>query len=305
MDGRFAAGQRSRTEFLLSVVHQVVERRSELEAAQPEWPWARILPSSPAAVRADWARLRDAAVLGNLAALAAAPTTSDYGVLSSLVSTLGGFQVAKVQHARSAPLELTDELPMGTLFTFSLTPAYYRPLFAAAGSPASDDDLEVMCAEVSMRFMLQGMDEGVPAPPIETVEEFLDCFANESLAGWRRHLLHYALEPWSPYTRQLTELAAEAGNEYYIDGLDRFLRALRDETNAQERQSVAAEMHRLVAGTEITQREFARRVGTSPSRLSSYLSGSATPSAAMFLRIRRAALDLSPSVAKPPAVAAD
>ena len=39
----------------------------------------------------------------------------------------------------------------------------------------------------------------------------------------------------------------------------------------------------------ITQREFATLVGTSPSRLSTYVTGNVTPSAAMLLRINRMA----------------
>jgi transcriptional regulator with XRE-family HTH domain len=42
-----------------------------------------------------------------------------------------------------------------------------------------------------------------------------------------------------------------------------------------------------VSASGITQRQFAQWVGTSPSRLSSYVSGSVTPSASLMLRIAR------------------
>ncbi|WP_367262084.1 helix-turn-helix domain-containing protein [Pimelobacter simplex] len=50
------------------------------------------------------------------------------------------------------------------------------------------------------------------------------------------------------------------------------------------------------------QRQFAARIGTSPSRLSSYIRGSVTPSAALFLRIQRASRALQvPAAAAGPA----
>ncbi len=303
---RPGTSQRSRTELLRSVLESTVARRDVLVAARPEWPWAQLLPTGRAlgAVHGEWLRLRDAAVLANLAALAAAPTPADYEVLASLVADLGGSVVAKIQHQRSAELEPDESYPIGTAFTFALTPAAYRPLFGVAGksddeelhlgtgAPATVGELEELCARLSMRFLVQGMDDLPVLPPITTVEEFLHCFRSESLPAWRCQLLHYAVEPWSAYARRLMELAEAAGEQDYIDGMRRFLEALREETSLGERQAIAAEIRRLVDETGMTQRDFARRIGTSASRLSSYLMGSATPSAAMFLRIRRAASSL-------------
>lgn len=48
-------------------------------------------------------------------------------------------------------------------------------------------------------------------------------------------------------------------------------------------------MRDAVASTGLTDAEFARRVGTSASRLSTYLSGKVTPSSAMLVRIQRLA----------------
>ncbi len=43
----------------------------------------------------------------------------------------------------------------------------------------------------------------------------------------------------------------------------------------------------MVFDSGSSQRQFAHWVGTSPSRLSTYISGSVTPSASMMLRMRR------------------
>ncbi|HWJ08074.1 MAG TPA: helix-turn-helix transcriptional regulator, partial [Nocardioides sp.] len=85
------------------------------------------------------------------------------------------------------------------------------------------------------------------------------------------------------------DLAEQTGNPAYVTGIQAFLTALRSEVEDRDRQSVAAEIRRLIASTNCTQGQFARRVGTSASRISTYATGAVTPGASMFLRIRRTA----------------
>lgn len=59
------------------------------------------------------------------------------------------------------------------------------------------------------------------------------------------------------------------------------------------RDEVAARLRRAVARSGLTNAEIAERVGTSASRMSTYLSGKVTPSAAMMLRIEQAADEAS------------
>jgi transcriptional regulator with XRE-family HTH domain len=49
-----------------------------------------------------------------------------------------------------------------------------------------------------------------------------------------------------------------------------------------------------VARSGLSKAQFAARIGTSPSRLSTYLNGKVTPSAALMVRVRR--LDGRPNV---------
>jgi len=63
----------------------------------------------------------------------------------------------------------------------------------------------------------------------------------------------------------------------------------RDDAERAERDVVASRVRAAVAGSGLTRAEFARLVGTSASRLSTYLSGKVTPSAAMLVRIEGAA----------------
>jgi len=264
----------------------VAGRITQLRGAAPGWPWEELL--EPAGGPGGSAELTEEAVVANLAALAVRPTVADYLALADLVEVCGGYVVARAQHARTRDLEPDETLPIGTAFTLSLTPLVYRPLFAAAEVEVGPE-LADLCAAVSMRFMLEGMVKGEPDPPLTTVEEFLHCFESQTLPGWRRQLLRYALDPWSPYTGQLLDLADRSGNPHYPDGIGHFLAALRAEIEARERRAIAAEIRRLVERSGYTQRQFAERVGTSAPRLSTYVNGGVTPSASMLLRIRRAA----------------
>jgi DNA-binding transcriptional regulator YiaG len=54
-----------------------------------------------------------------------------------------------------------------------------------------------------------------------------------------------------------------------------------------ERAQVAAEVRDLVGRSGLSKQGFAERIGTSRSRLSTYLSGKVTPSAALMVRMRR------------------
>jgi len=59
----------------------------------------------------------------------------------------------------------------------------------------------------------------------------------------------------------------------------------RADADHADRVEVAARIRGAVAGSGLTNAEFARLVGTSASRLSTYLSGKVTPSSAMLVRI--------------------
>lgn len=58
----------------------------------------------------------------------------------------------------------------------------------------------------------------------------------------------------------------------------------------RERAEVAAEIRGLLTASGYTREEFARRIGTSTSRLCTYLNGKVNPSAALVVRMRRVSL---------------
>jgi transcriptional regulator with XRE-family HTH domain len=63
----------------------------------------------------------------------------------------------------------------------------------------------------------------------------------------------------------------------------------RNAAETSERNAVSAEIDRLVRTSGLSRAEFASLVGTSASRLSTYVTGKVTPSAALVVRMRRAA----------------
>jgi transcriptional regulator with XRE-family HTH domain len=76
----------------------------------------------------------------------------------------------------------------------------------------------------------------------------------------------------------------------FIGGI---LEQARRRAEGEEREEVAAEVRLAVARSGLSKAHFAARIGTSPSRLSTYLSGKVTPYAALMLRMRRLADRLS------------
>ena len=66
----------------------------------------------------------------------------------------------------------------------------------------------------------------------------------------------------------------------------------RGDADRADRAKVAARIGDAVDRSGLTNAEFSTVVGTSASRLSTYLSGKVTPSAAMMVRIERAAENL-------------
>jgi DNA-binding transcriptional regulator YiaG len=69
--------------------------------------------------------------------------------------------------------------------------------------------------------------------------------------------------------------------------MERVIVRAREETETAERKAVAAEVDQLVRASGLSRVEFASRIGTSASRLSTYVTGKVTPSAAMLVRMRR------------------
>jgi DNA-binding transcriptional regulator YiaG len=130
-----------------------------------------------------------------------------------------------------------------------------------------------------------------PDDPVETwpFEGFLAAVERGTLPDWRRLAAAIRADPWGPVAQQVLEavhLSRPYGTAELLEGVVARARALAIDS---ERADVASEVRDLVSGSGLSQQDFATRIGTSRSRLSTYMSGKVVPSAALMVRMRRAA----------------
>lgn len=130
-----------------------------------------------------------------------------------------------------------------------------------------------------------------PDDPVETwpFEGIIAAVERGALPDWRRLARVIQADPWGSVAQQVLEaihLSRPYGTAELLEGVIGSARQMAIES---ERQEVASEVKRLVGRSGLSQQEFADRIGTSRSRLSTYMSGRVMPSAALMVRMRRAA----------------
>ncbi len=127
-------------------------------------------------------------------------------------------------------------------------------------------------------------DEPVEQWPFEAVLTAVD---RGEVTLWSRLIAGIRADPWGPVTDCVRQ-ALEIAEPYGVAPLMRAVisDAVRD-AEQLERQQVAQRVREAVAASGLTQAQFARRMGTSASRLSSYANGHVVPGATMLLRIER------------------
>jgi len=105
---------------------------------------------------------------------------------------------------------------------------------------------------------------------------------------WRPIFVEIRRAPWGSVARRVERYIAavegDGARELFRLAIDR----ARDDAESDERAEVAARVREAVARSGLTNARFAEDIGTSASRLSTYLNGKVTPSAAMLVRIERA-----------------
>lgn len=136
-----------------------------------------------------------------------------------------------------------------------------------------------------------------PEDPVESwpTEAVLTALERGGLSDWRRIAGAIRVDPWGPVARRV-EAALAASHPYGVaelmqDAID----SARAAAERRERQAVAREIAGAVHRSRLSRAEFALRIGTSASRLSTYVTGTVTPSAALMVRIRWVASGTDPS----------
>ena len=129
-------------------------------------------------------------------------------------------------------------------------------------------------------------DDPVLKWPLEAIQTALE---RGGLSHWRRLATAIEAEPWGPVARRVEEVLTYSRPYGVTQAMNRAISQAREDTEASERAAVANEIDRLVRASGLSRADFASRIGTSASRLSTYATGKVTPSAALLVRMRRAA----------------
>ena len=149
------------------------------------------------------------------------------------------------------------------------------------------------CYSAAFWLLMADIDPNDPAPMPRDAEDLAQIVASHGVGEWRRVMAIIAANPWGPEVTRLAALAVEADLPAPASALQWCAKVYRKRFEEAERLEVAREIRRLVAISGCSQRQFAQYIGTSPSRLSTYVNGLVTPSAAMMLRISRSASALA------------
>ena len=107
------------------------------------------------------------------------------------------------------------------------------------------------------------------------------------VSDWQPVFAEIRRRPWDRVARRVERIAESTDDVAAGRLFSLAVERARADAERAERDTVAARVRAAVASSGLTAGEFASRVGTSASRLSTYATGRVTPSAAMLHRIER------------------
>ena len=125
--------------------------------------------------------------------------------------------------------------------------------------------------------------------PITTwpYEALVTLIERGSIRDWARLTRDIGADPWGPVARQVEDYLSYEQPAGLAPLFMRAISRAREQAQARERAAVAQRVAQLIAASGLTTAEFAARIGTSRTRLSTYRSGRVTPSAALLVRMER------------------
>lgn len=106
---------------------------------------------------------------------------------------------------------------------------------------------------------------------------------------WRPVFAEIRRSPWGPVARRVERYLGYRDPDGVSTLFALAVEHARNEAERADRAEVVARVRAAVERAGVTQAQFAALIGTSASRLSTYLSGKVTPSAALLIRIERTA----------------
>jgi DNA-binding transcriptional regulator YiaG len=119
--------------------------------------------------------------------------------------------------------------------------------------------------------------------PLEAIQTALE---RGSLPEWRRLAAAIRNQPWGGVARNVEEVLGYSRPYGVATAMERVIERARGDAETAERAAVAGEVKRLIEASGLSRREFASRIGTSISRLSTYATGKVVPSAALLIRMQ-------------------
>lgn len=120
-------------------------------------------------------------------------------------------------------------------------------------------------------------------------EAVLTAIERGSLEDWRRLVRAVQQDPWGRTARQIEQALALTRPYGIAPAMERVIEAARREKTERERRDVAERVRELITASGLGRTEFAERIGTSPSRLSTYATGKVVPSATLLMRMQELA----------------
>jgi DNA-binding transcriptional regulator YiaG len=139
---------------------------------------------------------------------------------------------------------------------------------------------------LTFRNLAISPDDPVSTWPTEAVQTALE---RGDLDDWRRLADEIKRDPWGRTARQVEEVLSHSRPFGVAELMESALADIRAAVEARERAEVAAQVRIAIERSGLRRAEFAARIGTSTTRLSTYATGRVTPSATLMLRIRRLA----------------
>lgn len=133
-------------------------------------------------------------------------------------------------------------------------------------------------------------DDDVRTWPYEALVTTID---RGLVADWQPIFAELRRSPWGKVARRVERYLSYREPDGVSTLFQLAIEHVRVARNGADRAEVAARVRDAVTRSGLTKAAFAQLVGTSPSRLSTYLSGKVTPSASLLVRIERAARNAS------------
>lgn len=266
----------------------VLDRAHRADAGELRDVWALFAAAAVEDVgRPGWERR--AGVMANLIGLAVLGEPQDFVALDRLTEHYGHATIATMQNTVDGLLGTGETMPLATRAVTRLTFDVSVEELVLASGGALEDAVVVAdrCRRAALRLVMVDVDPARPGPVLTAAEDVLAAWDRGGLPAWRAQLAVVAANPWAPYGTELRDLAQTAGRAELAEALEECVRVYRSRNERTERDLVAREIRELVALSGLSQREFAAMLGTSASRLSTYVNGLVTPSATLMLRIRR------------------